>query len=1107
MTIFRRILFFCILPLIIIFTIFIVLTSGIVYNKTIAFADEKTRIFANETAKQVDDDFISAQGLIKVVERHLAEIIPDVPQSQETAMYWVELILNATPYIHCIWFSFEPDVFISGKRFSRDFVKAGDSIAIVHDLDDDILDDPEKAPWYYYPFTTGNMWFESADFYDYGLGFGGKYTGTVSMPVSRGGKIVGVAGVDILYDDNFRFIAERCIKNERMLLLITSEGEIVYSADSSLAAKSIFDMDFKKKELIRQYLDDDAAFNITDISPFFGVKSRMYFYPVSNTESKSVQLYLYADLPESALFSEAKKAVLLIIVMSVLGIFIFTVILFFTVKKILKPIKALTENVNMVVNGKLDIDLDSVIDELFRSVERERKNEAYILFAALKNVKESLSNTQKIKAISKAKSDFLAKMSHEIRTPMNAITGMTELALRENMPPAARGHVLTIKQAGANLLSIINDILDLSKIESGKFEIAAAPYSFSTLINDVISIIRMKALDSGVRFVVNIDSRIPNALAGDEIRIRQILLNILGNAVKYTQKGYISFVVFGEITKDDTVLLTIDVTDTGKGIKQEDIDKLFDDFVQVDLDGSRNIEGTGLGLAITKNLVKAMGGGISVMSEYKKGATFTVKLPQKILMPQPLAVVEKSEEKRAIVYERREILANSIVCTIDNLGVECVYADSEAEFRGKLKEREYDFIFVESNIYSNVKKNISEVNSKAKIVLLTNFGDSVADTELSVIVMPAYSISVANIMNGVSDSSYNTSEDMLVRFNAPQARVLVVDDINTNLKVTQGLLSPYKMQIDLCLSGAKAVDKVKTNLYDLVFMDHMMPGMDGVEATRLIRESDGDYYKNLPIIALTANAIFGMREKFIADGFSDFISKPIDVVRLNAVLEKWIPKEKKTAAAAKRGAKRECAVDFTLAGVDVPLGLSRTGGSAEGYLRSIEIFSKDVQKKLGEIKSCLETDNIALYTTHVHGIKGAAAAIGAVTLSEAAKELEMAAKRQDRAFIEARNTVLLEDLETLVLGIERVISAKKQKLTPQSVDTQTLRAAMASLKAAIDEFDTAAINGAVKTLRQFENVSGDTGGVVESVLQNILGGGYDEAAALIESFMGRVNTP
>ncbi|MDR2594483.1 MAG: response regulator [Fibromonadaceae bacterium] len=370
------------------------------------------------------------------------------------------------------------------------------------------------------------------------------------------------------------------------------------------------------------------------------------------------------------------------------------------------------------------------------------------------------------------KSKFLANMSHEIRTPMNAIIGMAELALREYMTSIAKEYILTVKQAGTNLLSIINDILDFSKIESGKLEIIPINYKFSFLINDVVNIIRMMITDSRLRFEINIDSKIPNMLFGDEIRIRQVLLNILGNAVKYTKKGFISFSVNGEII-GDTILLTMTVADSGIGIRKEDLEKLFDDFVRFDFAVNKDVEGTGLGLAITKNLVKMMNGNISVQSEYGKGSTFTVKLPQKIR-----------------------------------------YCES------------FDAI---------------------------------------------------------------KSDSVTIKFNAPKARILVVDDIDTNLKVAKGLMLPYKMQVDLCLSGIEAIERVKANDYDLVFMDHMMPEMNGIEATKRIRKM----YANLPIIALTVNAVSGAKEMFLSNGFSDFLSKPIDIIKLNSILEKWLPEDKR----------------------------------------------------------------------------------------------------------------------------------------------------------------------------------------------------------------------
>jgi len=366
-----------------------------------------------------------------------------------------------------------------------------------------------------------------------------------------------------------------------------------------------------------------------------------------------------------------------------------------------------------------------------------------------------------------AKSKFLAKMSHEIRTPMNAIIGMAELALRENMTSTVKDYILTVKQAGINLLSIINDILDLSKIENRKLEIVPSNYLFSSLLNDVVNIIKTRIAESELRFDINIDSNIPNSLIGDETRIRQVLLNVLSNAVKYTKKGFISLSVSGEII-ENTVLLTMEVADSGIGIKPEDLKKLFDEFVRVDMKSKKGIEGTGLGLAIAKNIIKMMNGDISVKSEYGKGSTFTVKLPQKI----------SSDE-----------------------------------------------------LFDSIK-----------------------------------------------------NDNITIKFNAPNARVLVVDDIDANLKVAKGLMLPYKMQVDLCTSGAEAIEMVKANRYDIVFMDHMMPDMDGVEVTKLIREM----YANLPIIALTANVVSGVKEMFLSSGFNDFLSKPINPIELNSILEKWI---------------------------------------------------------------------------------------------------------------------------------------------------------------------------------------------------------------------------
>ena len=628
---------------------------------------------------------------------------------------------------------------------------------------------------------------------------------------------------------------------------------------------------------------------------------------------------------------------------------------------------------------------------------------------------------------SRYKSNFLAKMSHEIRTPMNAIIGMTELILRESEPDVIRQHALTVKQAGANLLAIINDILDFSKIETGKMEITPADYSVSSLINDVVSIIKMRVIDSHISFVVNADSNIPSTLFGDETRIRQALLNILSNAVKYTERGFVSFTVHAEYIDESRVNLIMEVADSGKGIKREDIGKLFDDFTQFDLEKNRGIEGVGLGLAITHSVVSAMGGHIGVKSEYGQGSLFTVTVPQKYSTGEKLAVVENPKDKSVLLYEQRQIYANSIIFSIDNLGASCIFAANDAELRERLNTRAYDFLFISYALYKNNEDTISKFGNNVKVVILAEFGEAVPDKDMNVLAMPVYSVSIANILNGMSDRfSYCDSCEFSVRFTAPDSRVLIVDDINTNLKVAQGLLLPYNMQLDLRKSGKEAIEAIQSKNYDLVFMDHKMPEMFGTEAVRRIREMGAldPYYSSVPIVALTADAVSGTKEMFLESGFNDYLSKPIDTVKLGAILETWISKSKQksivTESGNRTGGKKDKAVEVN--GLDVGKGISLSGGTTELYLGALEAFYEDGIEKIGQITKCLETGNISLYTTNVHALKGAAAQIGGDGLSEAAYALEKAGDRNDLEFIGTHNPLFIDSLKSLLSNINDAIN-------------------------------------------------------------------------------------
>ena len=739
-------------------------------------------------------------------------------------------------------------------------------------------------------------------------------------------------------------------------------------------------------------------------------------------------MWIYQVLERNGVIAENPRAAINILFLFVLvtAAIIIAIIGLVRERTFIRPVRKFSEAVRKIAMGDFSVRIaprykdnkKDFVDVMFDDFNTMAEELDTNISKVIELNKQLIIAKEQVEEASEVKSRFFANMSHEIRTPMNAILGITEIQMEnESLPEETREALSKIYNSGDMLLGIINDILDMSKIEAGKMELNPVQYEIASLINDTVQLNMMRFENKPIEFKLKIDESIPSLLIGDELRIKQILNNLLSNAAKYTHSGEVVFSVSADSAlnnSDDSVTLVFQIRDTGQGLTEEQISKLFDAYERFNIDINRTVEGTGLGMSITKKLINMMSGEIFVKSEKDKGSEFTVRLPQR------------------------------------NTG--------------------------------------SNLLGKATADQLEKFN-----------------------LNSISNKKAH-----ILREPMPYGSVLVVDDTEANLYVAKGLLTPYKLQIFTAESGFEAIEIIKSGRqFDIIFMDHMMPKMNGIETVKIIRSMK---YNN-PIVALTANAVTGQADIFLANGFDDFISKPVDTRQLNDILNKLIrdkqPPEIILSARYQYNNLQEYNTATSLKtyyhlfeelslleDIDVNSGLDYIGHNTEGYLDVLRYFTEKSDVYIEELENAAADKNMENYTIRAHTLKGVLGNLGAQKLSQIAAVLEKAdasiRMEETQSFCSKlrnfadnlRNTSLFETL------------SDKNKNKIQISDTQFLKEQIINLQNACINYSFGDTKEIISSLSEYE-LDKETETILKNIFSFLDSFDYDKALEKIDTLLRR----
>jgi signal transduction histidine kinase/DNA-binding response OmpR family regulator len=660
--------------------------------------------------------------------------------------------------------------------------------------------------------------------------------------------------------------------------------------------------------------------------------------------------------------------------------------------------------------------------------------------------KRNDSHQQLVKVISelqkteRRKDDFLANVSHEIRTPINTISGMSEILLLEDDPFKLKEDIQAIQVAGRNLMGVVSDILDFSELQSGEVDLAEEAYNITSTINDIINMTNALKNKKNLELVVDIDNQIPRSLLGDEKKIRRVILNLVSNAIKFTNEGGVSIVV-GFRREDYGINLNITIADTGIGMEQKSVERLFSAYNQVDASRRRQNGGVGLGLAVSQAMVRSMGGVIRVKSRLEKGTTINVTIPQKVLDEEPIAQFEHSDDRRLMIYldmEQfemqyiRDAYSNMISNMVKHLGIQGHICRNLMELKRRVEREEYSHIFIGLSEYEQDTAFFAELAKKAHVVVVLEREEEkrLQSEELLCIYKPFYILPVISVLNGTTNTRKVNFLNYKKNFIAPDAHVLVVDDNAMNIKVVEGLLSKYQIRVTRALSGIEALEKIKDRCYDFVFMDHMMPEMDGVETFHRIRQMGGKYCETVPIVALTANAVAGARKMMLAEGFTDFMEKPVECSVLERMLRRLLPKDKIILVDEEAPALPEKQEEpqpqkeqrFAVGDLDVEQGMVYCGGQ-ELYINILKEYAAKGSENWEPVEELFAKQDWKNYVIAVHAVKSSMLAIGAKPLSEMAKGLELEGKAEHIEYILEHHEEMIREYKRVIGEISEYFSA------------------------------------------------------------------------------------